>query len=100
MRISDWSSDVCSSDLAHLIAPKVTLTPEHLPYGAGSGEGARRAGEVVQLRLRVIHPIGLEPSAPLFNAFAVFGGDCLAHCPVPPSDIGRAACRDRVGQYV
>src|SRR3546814_9348515 len=60
--------------LAHLIAPKVTLTPEHLPYGAGSGEGARRAGEVVQLRLRVIHPIGLEPSAPLFNAFDVFGG--------------------------
>src|SRR3546814_2565539 len=35
MRISDWSSDVCSSDL--------------------------------------------------FNAFDVFGGDCLAHCPVPPS---------------
>src|SRR3546814_11491254 len=71
--------------LAHLIAPKVTLTPEHLPYGAGSGEGARRAGEVVQLRLRVLHPIGLEPSAPLFTAFDVFGGDCLAHCPVPPS---------------
>src|SRR3546814_20401563 len=71
--------------LAHLIAPKFTLTPGHLPYGAGSGEGARRAGEVVQLRLRVIHPIGLEPSAPLFNAFDVLGGDCLAHCPVPPS---------------
>src|SRR3546814_8713038 len=68
--------------LAHLIAPTVTLPPEHLPYGAGSGEGARRAGEVVQLRFRVHHPIGLQPSAPLLDPQRT-GPDASPQIPQP-----------------
>src|SRR3546814_4424877 len=52
MRISDWSSDVCSSDLLHL-----QVVPEHLiglvQMERGAGLLLHRAGcqEVVQVRM-------------------------------------------------
>src|SRR3546814_7704278 len=36
MRISDWSSDVCSSDLVHAASPIVSA--ELPPHGEGAGE--------------------------------------------------------------
>src|SRR3546814_12225076 len=36
MRISDWSSDVCSSDLALPSSPYHALAQKYLPSGAGS----------------------------------------------------------------
>src|SRR3546814_404979 len=58
MRISDWSSDVCSSDLAHAIALQCVAVVFMVPLGIGQaavvrvglaagardGEGVRRAG--------------------------------------------------------
>src|SRR3546814_8327196 len=74
MRISDWSSDVCSSD----------LQPRAVVRGADAGRGNRR-----QLRLPRVVAAPVQAIAP-----AVFG---------PGRDgiqIGRASCRDRVCQYV
>src|SRR3546814_5377945 len=78
MRISDWSSDVCSSDLQGLFALR----------------GRERR-----------HPV--DPSIPLPLAGGVRGGhgrSTLGNKPSPgPSRkraIGRASCRERVCQYV
>src|SRR3546814_11548299 len=42
MRISDWSSDVCSSDLAHL----AEHAGEHLPLARGMADGPEGADHV------------------------------------------------------
>src|SRR3546814_13851637 len=82
MRISDWSSDVCSSDLREFRKPLVVFTPKSL---------LRHKRCVSDL--------------------AAFGpGSCfhrVLYCDDRPSkpkdakqEIGRASCRARVGQYV
>src|SRR3546814_6978498 len=40
MRISDWSSDVCSSDLVAVVAREGQRTDAHLGEVAGAREGA------------------------------------------------------------
>src|SRR3546814_3421135 len=75
MRISDWSSDVCSSDLT-----RPPLLPMDYVY--------------ITHRLRL-------PLAPLvfFEKSAHFQGQ--AQCAAYNNDkIGRASCRERVCQYV
>src|SRR3546814_8334142 len=71
MRISDWSSDVCSSDLSY----------SHVPArgaGAPSGDATAKAHA------------GTRMSQPI-----------TARCGVASIDeIGRASCRERVCQYV
>src|SRR3546814_12902081 len=55
MRISDWSSDVCSSDLARTVGvgAKLCMTEE--------GEIVRRKPFQKRLRLRVGDPVGVRP---------------------------------------
>src|SRR3546814_6451360 len=83
MRISDWSSDVCSSDLVGT-EPCVELM---------AGTGLDQGGGI---------PVGpaLETSVP--GVFAA--GDVARHDhPVFGEirvEIGRASCRERVCQYV
>src|SRR3546814_10562836 len=83
MRISDWSSDVCSSDLlaggvalyAHLMTPKLQL---------GVGYGAR-----VACGCRYIE------GRPLKSCYKDFEpGMEVIH------QLGRASCRERVCPYV
>src|SRR3546814_7051228 len=73
MRISDWSSDVCSSDLGlqreHLLAGAVPLV---LPVAGSSDDVRDRLRDVVEHR-------------------GDLGGVL---------EIGRASCRERVCQYV
>src|SRR3546814_9229797 len=79
MRISDWSSDVCSSDLADAgddrhqddLAALEPLFP--LPFLQHDGEAAQS-----QRHARNAEPVGLPEFA----------------------EIGRASCRERVCQYV
>src|SRR3546814_17377686 len=99
MRISDWSSDVCSSDL------KMLLAAEGLPKSAPDGNsmidslpmGASRAVEGAKLRsaremdlARTIEAIDAVKSA-------------RVHLAVEPASLflqlGRAECRERVCQY-
>src|SRR3546814_16642810 len=88
MRISDWSSDVCSSDLRHrrLAGPRRQygadhrLRPPARPRpGAGAGDG-RRLRQTVSVESEEAG-LTLSPSPPL-------------------RQIGRASCRERVCQYV
>src|SRR3546814_8459573 len=77
MRISDWSSDVCSSDLAALLADR--------DAGAGRRGEARRphaAGPGADDEEIVVVPRHVRSAIP------------------GPWEIGRASCRARVCQYV
>src|SRR3546814_13257811 len=74
MRISDWSSDVCSSDLGRFDFGRLAQQDD------GDAPVARRPG---LLRDEV-----------LLVGAADDRGDALGR------QIGRASCRERVGQYV
>src|SRR3546814_6025033 len=74
MRISDWSSDVCSSDLGITwIGPTKTVGPLIIPAVPIQG-----------------WPIGETPITPTFQLPEK----------TPIGQIGRASCRERVCQYV
>src|SRR3546814_11748678 len=88
MRISDWSSDVCSSDLVPLCSH--TPTPEALPGSAGCwllrlirGFGCRwecqELQEVAGRRSRLLLRLGGSPRG---------------------RELGSASCRERGGQSV
>src|SRR3546814_1567048 len=82
MRISDWSSDVCSSDLA---ATAKTMG-EVFKFGPDE-----RVLSYLQLA-HVAECIGVEGNS-LYHGFRVYFAESL-------DKIGRASCRERVCQYV
>src|SRR3546814_3867574 len=100
MRISDWSSDVCSSDL-------VLAFETRLAKASKSQEDLSRDMSLYY------HPVSIADAdqlTPNFPWTAFFQSQGLAapamfslampafHAEV--SKIGRASCRERVGQYV
>src|SRR3546814_3750992 len=90
MRISDWSSDVCSSDL-------VVDQLDHL-RGFGvrdTNDGARQAAEE---RCCGVRALGGEAADDLRQNGKLSQGVPFKR-PLG-AQIGRAACRDRVCQYV
>src|SRR3546814_5349720 len=80
MRISDWSSDVCSSDLRAM--------PGLL---SGRRGGKRLSGLLEGIRVLEVAIYAFVPSAGA--ALADWGADVV-------KAIGRASCRERVCQYV
>src|SRR3546814_8938123 len=82
MRISDWSSDVCSSDLD---ADRALLAARRL-----NAADRARAGNAVDA------PAQAKPQ-PLRHVECV-GRDTLDG--IEDAPIGRASCRERVCQYV
>src|SRR3546814_16554834 len=111
MRISDWSSDVCSSDLELLKA---------CADYPGAGNSRRITFEYVMLKdkndsdedaremVRLIKQYGLHAKVNLIP-FNPWHGSPYA-CSTPErvraftslilKELGRATCRERVGQYV
>src|SRR3546814_16266811 len=80
MRISDWSSDVCSSDLANGSSTGDCTRPtRHRAATAGQSAGTAR------LRAKAARP----------HAGRTPGADGLRR-----REIGRASCRERVCKYV
>src|SRR3546814_6113591 len=88
MRISDWSSDVCSSDLlADLVALPID---DHRPLADRLATGD---GEADALGDRAVGELALDPGRAREAAFGF--------APLGDSEkIGRASCRERVCQYV
>src|SRR3546814_4137449 len=84
MRISDWSSDVCSSDLAGLS----DLPPDSAHHGAGSRGGDRLAAKAYLLGFRGADERGQTgfPEALNERQTAIFGRE-----PARPRDRHRAA---------
>src|SRR3546814_16928955 len=111
MRISDWSSDVCSSDLA--LSAFEVMWPEYVQAAqAARGEG-RALPDGFQGRRAVLAEIEGECEASLAGrleqVLARACEDGLVHDVVLSASgkdarqlwqIGRASCRDRVCQYV
>src|SRR3546814_10715500 len=75
MRISDWSSDVCSSDLRWRVQRVLRLAAELVVRAIGLADGFRRI-----IVIAVVIDIVVERIA--------------------AQQIGRASCRERVCQYV
>src|SRR3546814_16825871 len=107
MRISDWSSDVCSSDLDLAAAAR-----NHDAGGLAAGDEARKTGHFPNL---VEHPVGcvedrkIDVRADVENhplercgclGLGEEGGNIVGDAGVEPAPIGRAPCRERGGQYV
>src|SRR3546814_11800964 len=93
MRISDWSSDVCSADLTKRAVERVEKICQRY---------ARRAGEgLVGGKDRILRQIAIEcfgPTLRLRLANAALELDLIVD--VKLDAIGRASCRERVWQYV
>src|SRR3546814_18970095 len=84
MRISDWSSDVCSSDL-----------PAMRAYTDFRASGPAQMGTDAFRRTQEALATLAEKDLSLARELA---GECAAA--VPLGEIGRASCRERVCQYV
>src|SRR3546814_10584022 len=86
MRISDWSSDVCSSDLGNFDSMCVGC---HLAPGMAETELSN----------------GLYPAPPSLAEAGLYGDPAktfwvIKHGIKATGKIGRASCRERVCQYV
>src|SRR3546814_15912676 len=105
MRISDWSSDVCSSDLS--IIPPVAVSRARKPIWVDQSGGdklpvSQHFARGVTLRL-IDAPDKTARTAlrrPLDKQVGQYTGEGSArHRPVTPAmdpPLGRAACRERV----
>src|SRR3546814_8182293 len=73
VRISDWSSDVCSSDLIVFLGRN-----DHLPQGDKVGDGGLAAfAEGLQNGAKFLRRIALHD--PLGDAIDEYGGNALAY---------------------
>src|SRR3546814_19066022 len=111
MRISDWSSDVCSSDL--LSAAATVRRGSDTVRGCGycvhlfSESSFIMADETSpDLNNPALQPNG-EDTSPAIGLISQYVKDLSFENPNAPAvyqwqeaQIGRASCRERVGQYV
>src|SRR3546814_15119132 len=100
MRISDWSSDVCSSDLDQIdihfkIAPKYYMYRERFGFATEPSS----ANDVLGVPE---YPQGIVKYDPTFEKdLEVYHDQVTIRLPLTPGvAIGRASCRERVCQYV
>src|SRR3546814_3782072 len=97
MRISDWSSDVCSSDLLVRIAERMAARAIERGLGGQASSVCRHARQRLP-PLRHVEQRGVihADDAALSLMFDVAGG-ALRRFRV--EQIGRATCREKVCQY-
>src|SRR3546814_21189838 len=88
MRISDWSADVCSSDLAGWTGPLHRCT----------FYGNRQVGEKLNAMLTMGASRPWPDALEAFTGSREMDGTAMIAYFQPP--IGRASCRERVWQYV
>src|SRR3546814_2333917 len=98
MRISDWSSDVCSSDL---MVANTTLHRRSIQIGSGNSRadsGRTHLGALIGDRVRFGASTTLCPGCIVAPGLALPPGVILLG--VIDEAIGRASCRESVCQYV
>src|SRR3546814_17935183 len=107
MRISDWSSDVCSSDLVRSATKeKVEAAIAALNYSPSAAARSLAGGDETRIGL-----LYSNPSASYLSEFLVGSLDQASRSGVDlvvekwdeetavgTVEIGRASCRERVGQ--
>src|SRR3546814_12635263 len=100
MRISDWSSDVCSSDLGAWEDEDQHNLAEHEAHDVimleGLADGENVANKLQQVQKAPIDPNVYETNG-IFEDILRIAGSQEANL---GGEIGRASCRDRVCQYV
>src|SRR3546814_10445482 len=97
MRISDWSSDVCSSDLPHPAAKKIMSLRQNDLIAIN----LFIALAIIRYRHRKGHRADYEPeNAALEKRLTLWTGIGIAGMLAPGLEIGRASCGERVCQYV
>src|SRR3546814_17720274 len=104
MRISDWSSDVCSSDLrrnagpdqrADIGAAMCFVLPRH------DSEGRQRGSDPFRKLARALGKLEIDsPDAVGAESGFERDGMLLLAVPVEIGQAGRAACRERDGHDV
>src|SRR3546814_18585309 len=112
MRISDWSSDVCSSDLNSFEGDLYPITSQKRPDRSGNQNQTALRGKLVwtptdNLKIRLIGDYLRvnEQAAPFSllrveqNAYVAVYTTCITGN-AAIIEIGRASCRQRVCQYV
>src|SRR3546814_12273187 len=97
MRISDWSSDVCSSDLSG----SSTAKGETYPYAPMVAPFAADHVLFEDVALASTFEKGTVADS-VATGFGKVSNQVLAHRPAAGrnDEIGRASCRERVCQYV
>src|SRR3546814_1238830 len=102
MRISDWSSDVCSSDLALVaavdhgpLAPSISIARMAATCGVGLNSAMASA-------INVLGDVHGGAGQECLTIYAAVDDRQQAGMAIPDAvqQIGRAACRERVCQYV
>src|SRR3546814_13901898 len=100
MRISDWSSDVCSSDLPLLFIPELL----HEGSGAGTGDGAEVVDKLLAVHADAVvgdgeglgRSVGLEADAAEARSSPILS----RYMSSTINQIGISSCRERVCHYV
>src|SRR3546814_15934764 len=94
MRISDWSSDVCSSDLAADVSVVLDRRAD-LPFGLyrRAVGGVCRGADGVEHRYFLLELAQAAGEHPL-RGNVVEAQEARGH--VPSLELGRASCRERV----
>src|SRR3546814_16962139 len=96
MRISDWSSDVCSSDLYDVQEIEQFRVLRGLAYHAVRQQDPRLIGRVATASARISQH---HLAKPRFEA-VVGLAEAPGACGVQAAQLGRAACGEGVGQDV
>src|SRR3546814_2339439 len=97
MRISDWSSDVCSSDLYNSKKELGIVTMLRVPFSSRTFPRPLRCNDLI-LMSRHVRSIVMTAEIKIYNA-AELGTPLGAYSHIT-REIGRASCRERVCQYV
>src|SRR3546814_4688411 len=98
MRISDWSSDVCSSDLLADLLPLLQESEDVVAYGQVLAD--RGAGRnCLKPQRAIAHGETMDRYLMCDRGFIQTSSMALSRT-LAGKEIGRASCRDRGWQYV
>src|SRR3546814_13517856 len=105
MRISDWSSDVCSSDLLQpngIVVLEVTAPDktDRRKRGKNDTIDAENAAHAAFAGIRTVTPKTRDGLVESLRVLKVCRKTAVAARRIALQQIGRTSCRERVCQYV